>query len=58
MPKGNPFGSKSSVVAKRSSKKRSGFRGTPGWRKKVEESRPKDATQLTFIPDCDVGGSA
>ena len=57
MPKGNPIGSKSPVVKRRRSKKRSGFQGFPKWKKETEKGQPKDVCELftfRFIPDSDV----
>ena len=40
MPKGNPIGSKSSVVKRRRRKKHSGFQGITKWKKKEAKKRP------------------
>jgi len=58
MPKGNRVGSKAAVVKRSKSKKRSGFLGTPKWRKDEERKRPKSTSEITFVPDCDVGSES
>ena len=55
MPKGNPIGSKSSVVNRSTSKKRKGFKGTPKWDKERQENEPKSTFEITFVKDNDVG---
>ena len=58
MPKGNRVGSKAAVVKRSKSKKRSGFLGTPKWRKDEERKRPKSTSEITFVADCDVGSDS
>ena len=58
MPKGNRVGSKVAVVKRTKSKKRSGFLGTPKWRKDEERRRPKSTSEITIVPDCDVGSDS
>lgn len=57
MPKGHPLGSKTAVLAKRKSKKRSCFSGKPAWQKKAEGNVPKSVLTITYVGDCDVGSS-
>ena len=47
MPKGNPIGSKSSVIKRRRGKKRSGFQGIPKWKKEAEKREPKDMSVIS-----------
>lgn len=58
MSKGSRVGSKSAVVRRSKRKKRSGFLGTPKWRKDEERKRPKSTTEITFVADCDVGSDS
>lgn len=55
MPKGNPIGSKSSVVRRSKVKKRKGFKGIPKWVKERQESEPKSTATITFVEDDAVG---
>jgi len=55
MSEGNSVGVKSSVVKRKASKKRRGFQGLPKWKQEAKKQQPNDVSQLTFVPDSEVG---